>query len=72
MKKFKVIIVDPVHPNLVINLKKKFLLVKYTPSISYRELSKIIKNFHIIILRSGLKLDKYLIKSKFTKGRQEY
>ena len=61
MKKFKVIIVDPVHPNLVINLKKKFLLVKYTPSISYRELSKIIKNFHIIILRSGLKLDKHLI-----------
>ena len=61
MKKLKVIIVDPVHPNLVINLKKKFLLVKYTPSISYRELSKIIRNFHIIILRSGLKLDKLLI-----------
>ena len=61
MKNLKVIIVDPVHPNLVINLKKKFLLVKYVPGISYNELSKIIKNYHVIILRSGLKLDKFPI-----------
>ena len=61
MKKLKIIIVDPVHPNLIINLKKKFLLVKYSPGISYNELSRIIKNYHVIILRSGLKLDKFLI-----------
>lgn len=61
MKNLKVIIVDPVHPHLIINLKKKFLLVKYVPGIDYDKLSKIIKNFHVIILRSGLRLDKFLI-----------
>ena len=61
MKNLKIIIVDPVHPDLIISLRKKFLLVKYVPGINYNELSGIIKNFHIIILRSGLKLDKFLI-----------
>ena len=61
MKNLKVIIVDPVHPSLIINLKKKFLLVKYVPGISYDELIKDIKNFHVIILRSGITLDKKII-----------
>ena len=61
MKNFKVIVVDPVHPSLIINLKKKKLLVKYAPGINYDKLSKIIKNFHVIILRSGITLDKKLI-----------
>ena len=58
MKNLKVIIVDPVHPSLIINLRRKFLLVKYVPGISYDALKKVIKNFHVIILRSGIKLDK--------------
>ena len=61
MKNFKVIIVDPVHPSLIINLKKKKLFVKYAPGINYDKLSKIIKNFHVIIVRSGITLDKKLI-----------
>ena len=62
MKNLKVIIVDPVHPDLVTNLKKKFNLVKYIPGVSYKKLSNIISKFHIIILRSGLKLDSHIIK----------
>ena len=62
MYRKKIIIVDPVHPHLLVSLKKKFSLVKYSPKIRYNELSRIIKNFHIIILRSGLSLDKSLIK----------
>ena len=61
MRKLKVIIVDPVHPSLIVNLRKKFLLVKYVPGISYDGLIKVIKNFHVIILRSGLTLDKKII-----------
>lgn len=62
MKNLKVIIVDPVHPDLVTNLKKKFNLVKYIPGVSYKKLLNIISKFHIIILRSGLKLDSHIIK----------
>jgi len=61
MNNLKVVIVDPVHPSLIINLKKKFLLVKYVPGITYNELTKVIKKFHVIILRSGIKLDKKII-----------
>ncbi len=60
MKDKKVIIIDPVHPDLVSSLKKKFITVNYFPEINYQKLSKIIKNYDVIILRSGLKLDKYL------------
>ena len=62
MKNLKVIVVDPVHPSLIINLRRKFLLVKYVPGISYDALKKVIKNFHVIILRSGITLDKKIIK----------
>lgn len=61
MKNYRIIIVDPVHPSLIINLKKRKFFVKYTPDINYDKLSKIIKNFHVIILRSGITLDKKLI-----------
>ena len=43
MKNLKIIIVDPVHPDLIISLRKKFLLVKYVPGINYNELSGITK-----------------------------
>lgn len=56
----KVIIVDPVHPYLIESLKKKYL-VNYSPNISYESLSKIIFNYNIIILRSGIQLDKKII-----------
>ncbi len=62
MKKLKVIIVDPVHPDLVSSLKKKFAFVNYCPDINYSKLSKIIKNYEIIIMRSSLTLDSDLIK----------
>jgi len=61
MRNLKIIIVDPVHPSLIISLRKKFLLVKYVPSISYDKLIKVIENFHVIILRSGITLDKKII-----------
>ena len=56
----KVIIADPVHPYLIESLKKKYL-VNYSPNISYESLSKIIFNYNIIILRSGIQLDKKII-----------
>ena len=62
MKRMKVIIVDPVHPDLVSSLKKKFIYVNYCPDINYKDLSKVIKNYEVIIMRSGLSLDKDLIK----------
>lgn len=58
----KVIIVDPVHSSLIKSLKKKFYLVNYYPDINYEKLSNIIKKYNVIILRSGLELDKHLIK----------
>ena len=61
MNEKKIIIIDPVHPYLINSLKKKFSLVNYFPDISYKKLSNIIKKYNIIILRSGLKLDKNLI-----------
>ena len=61
MKNEKVIIIDPVHPDLVSSLKKKFISVNYYPEINYQKLSKIIKDYEVIILRSGLKLDTYLL-----------
>ena len=57
----KIIIIDPVHPYLIKSLKNKFSLVNYFPDISYKKLSNIIKKYNIIILRSGLKLDKNII-----------
>ena len=61
MYRKKVIIVDPVHPFLVNSLKKKFSSVHYFPDINYKKLSSIINKYNIIILRSGLTLDKSII-----------
>ncbi len=57
----KIIIVDPVHPILIKNLRKKNYKVDYKPGIKYSNLFKIIKFYSIIILRSGIKLDKNII-----------
>ena len=59
MYRKKVIIVDPVHR--LNRFLKKFSSVHYFPDINYKKLSIIINKYNIIILRSGLTLDKSII-----------
>jgi D-3-phosphoglycerate dehydrogenase / 2-oxoglutarate reductase len=61
----KILIVSPVHPNLIFELKKQNYKVKYFPKIDRKKLKLEIRETNLIVLRSGIKLDKDIIsKSK--------
>ena len=63
--KEKILITDPVHSSLIEKLKKRGYLVNYKIGIKKRELIKIINKFNILIIRSGIKINKeVLIKAK--------
>jgi D-3-phosphoglycerate dehydrogenase len=59
--KKKVLIISPVHSNLISNLKKYKYDVKYFPQISRIKLIKEITKATAIVLRSGVQLDKDII-----------
>lgn len=62
--KYKILIISPVHFSLLKKLKKNFN-VTYEPKISYKKLEKNVNDKTLIILRSGIKIDKNIIdKSK--------
>ena len=62
--KYKILIISPVHFSLLKKLKKNFS-VTYEPKISYKKLEKNVNDKTLIILRSGIKIDKNIIdKSK--------
>ena len=56
--KNKILIISPVHPYLVSELKKLGYKVEYSPSIKYKDLEKKILSQKLLILRSGIKIDK--------------
>ena len=59
--KNKILIISPVHPYLVSELKKLGYKVEYSPSIKYRDLEKKILSQKLLILRSGIKIDKNIL-----------
>lgn len=63
--KEKILITDPVHPNLIKKLKERRYFVYYKPGIKKKNLIKIVNKFNVLIIRSGIKIDKdILIKAK--------
>ena len=59
--KKNIIIISPVHALLLKKLKEKSYIVKYYPFIKYSDLEKKVKETNLIILRSGIKIDKNII-----------
>ena len=59
--KKKIIIVSPVHQHLVSELKRLKYDVEYFPSIKYKDLEKKISSKELLILRSGIVIDKKII-----------
>jgi len=59
--KKKILIISPVHPYLVSELKSLGHKVEYSPSIKYKDLEKKIVSKKLLILRSGIKIDKNII-----------
>ena len=57
----KVLIISPVHSNLISELKKHKFKVKYLPNISRKKLAKEITEANFVVLRSGVQLDKEII-----------
>ncbi len=60
MKK-KILITDPVHPNLIKKLKARSYFVYYKPGIKKKNLLKIVNKFNVLIIRSGIKIDKDIL-----------
>ena len=59
--KNKILIISPVHPYLISELKRLKHNVEYFPSIKYIDLEKKIASQKLLILRSGIKIDKNII-----------
>jgi len=59
--KNKTLIISPVHPYLVSELKRLRYKVEYSPSIKYIDLEKKISSQELLILRSGIRIDKNII-----------
>tara|TARA_B100000795_G_C22780704_1_gene432121 strand:- start:571 stop:1485 length:915 start_codon:yes stop_codon:yes gene_type:complete len=59
--KNKILIISPVHPYLISELKRLKHKVEYSPSIKYIDLEKKIASQKLLILRSGIKIDKNII-----------
>ena len=59
--KNKTLIISPVHPYLVSELKRLKYNVTYSPSLKYIDLEKKIVSQSLLILRSGIKIDKNII-----------
>ncbi|MBD1167060.1 3-phosphoglycerate dehydrogenase [Pelagibacterales bacterium SAG-MED09] len=59
--KKKVLIISPVHLDLISNLKKNKFDVKYLPKISKKKLMKEIAKATVVVLRSGVQLGKDII-----------
>ena len=57
-----VLIVDPIHSSFIDWIKSKNINYKYNPNSTNLFLKKNIKNYEILILRSGVKLDQETIK----------
>ena len=56
----KILIISPVHFSLLKKLKKNFN-VTYEPKITYKKLERNVNDKTLIILRSGIKIDKNII-----------
>ncbi len=61
MFKKKILIVNDLHPKLMNLLEKENFELDYSPEISKEEVYDIIPNYHGLIVRSKLKIDKSLI-----------
>lgn len=57
-----VLIVDPIHKSFIDWIKLQNIKYKYNPDSTNLFLKKNIKNYEILILRSGVKLDQETIK----------
>ncbi len=57
----KVLIISPVHSNLISDLKRHKFEIKYLPNISRKKLAIEISKTYVVVLRSGIQLDKDII-----------